>query len=166
MMIGMPFREQRLQHLVEDQAAGPVVALPLLVLDDAALVIEHALRDRAEQMAHPVAFHEQRPIERAGRHRLEIVGAVERGGAVDLGRADLLQIGEIVARQILGAVEHQMLEQMGEAGLALGLVLGADIVPDADADDRRLVVLVDDDGEAVVEHELLVRDRDFAGPAR
>ena len=29
------------------------------------------------------------------------------------------------------------------------------------ADDRRLVVLVDDHGQAVVEHELLVRDGDF-----
>ena len=37
-----------------------------------------------------------------------------------------------------------MLEQMREAGLALGLVLGPDIVPDADRDDRRLVILVDD----------------------
>jgi hypothetical protein len=81
-------------------------------------------------MAHAVAFHEQRPVERAlARHRLEIIGAVEPGRAVVIGRADLLQVGEIVARQILRAVEHQMLEQMREAGLALGLVLRPDIVP-------------------------------------
>ena len=55
-----------------------------------------------------------------------------------------------------------MLEQMGEAGLALRLVLRPDIVPGADRDDRRLVVLVDQDGQAVVELERLVRDRDFA----
>ena len=53
------------------------------------------------------------------RHGLEIIGAVEPGGAVEVGRADLLQVFEIVARAVLGAVEHQMLEQMGEAGLAL-----------------------------------------------
>ena len=100
-VVGMAFGEQRLQDLVEDQAAGLVVALPLFVLDDAALVIEHVLRNRAEQMAHPVAFHEQRAFERAGRNILEIVGAVERGRAVVVGRADLLQIGEKVARQIL-----------------------------------------------------------------
>ena len=73
----MALREEVLDHLVEDQAAGTVVALALLVLDHAALVIEHALTDRAEQMPHAVAFHEQRPFQRAGRHRLEIVGPVE-----------------------------------------------------------------------------------------
>ena len=108
------------------------------------------------------ARHEQRAIERPGWYRFEIVGAVERGGAVVVGRADLLQIVEIVAVQILGAVEHQMLEQMGEAGLALGLVLGADIVPDAHGHHRRLMILVNDDGEAIVENELGVGDRDFA----
>ena len=55
-----------------------------------------------------------------------------------------------------------MLEQMGEAGLAVGLVLRADIVPDRDRDDRRLAVLVDDDPEAVVEGELLVGNVDLA----
>ena len=148
-MIGMAFGKQLFQHFVEDQPAGLAVALPFLVLDDPALVIEHSLVDRAEQVAHAVAFHEQRPFERALGHRLEIVGAVERGGAVVIGGADLLQIFEEVAGQILGAVEHQMLEQMGEAGLALGLVLGPDIVPHADGHDRRLVVLVDDHLEPV-----------------
>ena len=53
-----------------------------------------------------------------------------------------------------------MLEQVGEAGAAGGLVLGADIVPDADRDDRRLAVLMDDDAQAVGEGEGLVRDVD------
>ena len=118
-VIGVAVGEELLEHLVEHEAAGPVVALALLVLDDAALVIELALRHRAEQMAHAVAFHEQGALERAGRHGLEIIGAVEPGGAVVVGRADLLQVGEVVAGQVFRAVEHQMLEQMGEAGLAL-----------------------------------------------
>jgi hypothetical protein len=125
-------------------------------LDNANLVIQLLLGDRTQEIAHAVAFHEQRPLERPARHRLEIVGAVEPGGAVVVGRADLLQILEEVARQVLRAIEHQMLEQMGEAGLAAGLVLGADIVPGADRDHRRLTVLVDDNRQAVLELEHLI----------
>ena len=53
-----------------------------------------------------------------------------------------------------------MFEQVRKASAAGGLILRADIVPDADGDDRRLVVLVDDDAEAVVEREGLVVDVD------
>ena len=165
-MIGVAGREQIFQQRILDEAAGPAVALPLLVLHDPALVIEHALGDRAEQMAHAVAFHEQGAVERARRHRLEIIGAVVPGGPVVIGRADILQVGEEVARQILGAVEHQMLEQMREAGLALGLVLGPDIVPGADRDHRRLVVLVDDHRQPVGQAEHGVRDRHLLDQGR
>ena len=51
-----------------------------------------------------------------------------------------------------------MLEQMGEAGLALRLVLRPDIVPGADRDHRRLAILMDDDGQAIGELEGLVGD--------
>src|SRR3546814_3146686 len=66
-----------------------------------------------------VAFEEQRAIERGGGHRLEIIGAIEAGGAVVIGRADFLQRLEEIARRILRSVEHQMFEQVREAGLAL-----------------------------------------------
>ena len=93
-------------------------------------------------------------------HGLEIIGAVEPGGAVEVGRADLAQRSEIVARRVLRAVEHDVLEQMREAGAALRLVLGADIVPDADRDDRRLAVVVDDDAQAVGSVKVSIRDVD------
>jgi hypothetical protein len=54
-----------------------------------------------------------------------------------------------------------MLEQVSEAGAPDRLVLGADIVPDADRDDRRLAVLVDDDAKAVVEGEGVVGNVDL-----
>ena len=92
--VRMAFGEEVLEDLVEDEPARLVVALALLVLDDAALVIELALSDRAEQVAHAVGFHEQGPLERARRNRLEVIGAVEVGRAVVIGRADLLQIFE------------------------------------------------------------------------
>src|SRR5690606_22405297 len=49
-----------------------------------------------------------------------------------------------------------VLEEMGEAGLALRLVLRAHVIPNADRDDRRLAILVDDHAQAVVEREALV----------
>ena len=70
-----------------DLAVGLVLALALLVLHHAALLVEHLLVDGAEQVAHAVGFHPQRHVERRGRHVLEVVGAVEPGGAVQLGGA-------------------------------------------------------------------------------
>ena len=157
----MAFREQLLEDFVEHQPAGLIVALALFVLDHAALVIEHALADRAKQMAHSIAFHEQHPLERAARSGLEVIGAVEIGRAVIIGPADLLQIFEEILRQVFRSVEHQMLEQMGKAGLALGLVLRSDIVPHRDAHHRRLAIFMHQYGQAIGEHELLVRNLDL-----
>ena len=50
MAIGVAFREQRLELRIFDQPERLVVALPLLVLDDADLVGEILLRNGAEQM--------------------------------------------------------------------------------------------------------------------
>src|SRR3546814_5044995 len=69
-------------------------------------------------MAHTVGFEEQRQLQRAGRHRLEIIGAIEPGGAVEIGRARVFQRHEELPVRVFRAVEHQMLEQMGKAGLA------------------------------------------------
>ncbi len=67
---------------------------------------------------------------------------------------------EELAVQVLRALEHQVLEQVREAGLAELLVLAADVIPDVDRHDRRLVVLLHHEREPVREHEL--RERDVA----
>src|SRR5215217_112818 len=54
-----------------------------------------------------------------------------------------------------------MFEQMREAGLAIGLVLRTDVVPDGHRSDRRLVILVDDHRKAVLELKQRVRDGDL-----
>ena len=56
------------------------------------------------------------------------------------------------------ALEHQVLEQVREAGLAGDLVLGADAVPDVHGDDGREMVLGDDQAQAV--GQALVAERD------
>ena len=159
-MIGVPLREEVFEDFVPQQAIGIIVALAFFVLDDAALVIELFLRHRAEQMAHAVAFEEQRAVERAGRHRFEIVGAVGIGRAVEIGRANLLQRFKEVARRIFRTVEHQMFEQMRKTRLARGFVLRSDAIPDRHRDDRRLVIFVHDHAQSVVEREALVRNID------
>ena len=149
-----------------DLAVGLVLTLPLLVLDDPALLVELRLGDRADEMSHAVRLHPQDGVEGAHRHVLEVVGAVLVRRAVEVGRADLLEDLEVVVVEVLGAVEHQVLEEVGEAGLARLLVLRADVVPDVHRRDRGLVVLVDDEGEAVRQHVLLegdLRDSDLGG---
>jgi hypothetical protein len=49
-----------------------------------------------------------------------------------------------------------MLEQVREAGLALGLVLRSDIVPDRYRHNRRLAIFVHHDAQPVRKRELLV----------
>ena len=52
---------------------------------------------------------------------------------------------------MLRAFEHQMLEEVGEAGVSGLLVLGADVIPHVDGDDRAVVILVKEHVEAIRE---------------
>src|SRR3546814_769804 len=58
--------------------------------------------------------------------------------------------------RVFRAVEHQMLEQMGKAGLALRLVLRSHMIPDGNRHHRSLAVRRDDHPQAVVQRELLI----------
>ena len=64
---------------------------------------------------------------------------------------------------MLAAAKHQVFEQMCEPGFAGLLILGANVVPEVDGHDRRLMVLMHDQSQSVVEHEFLVRDIDVLG---
>ena len=161
--IGMPLRVGVLEDVQEGPAVGLVLSLPLLVLHDAALLVELRLIDRAQKVSHPVRFHPQRHVERRARDVLEVVRAVEVGGAVHVGGAHPVERLEVVVVEVLAAVEHQVLEQVREARLAELLVLRSDVVPDVHRHDRRLVVLAHDQREPVVEDELLVGDVDLPG---
>ena len=116
-------------------------------------------------MPHPVRFHPERDVERRRRHVLEIIGAVFVRRAVLVGRADALEGLEVVIVEMLAAVEHQVLEQMREAGPAGPLVLGAHVIPDVHGHDRRLVVLVHQQRQAVFQDEPLIGDRDRCRPS-
>jgi hypothetical protein len=59
---------------------------------------------------------------------------------------------------MLRALEHQVLEQMREAGSPGLLVLRTDVVPDVDGDDRTAAVLMEQHVEAVRQRVLDERD--------
>ncbi len=160
-VVRMVGREQR----VDDGHAGHavravLVVLPPLVEDDVALIAELLLGQRGEQVAHPVRFHPQRQLERAGRHNFPVVRAVGVGRPVEHGPC-LLERLEVAVIVVLGAFEHQVFEKVREAGASGLLVLRAHVVPQADRHDRAAVVLVNEHRQAVPERVL--RERDVHG---
>ena len=146
-------------QLLVERAVGPVVVrLALLVLDDVPLVVEVLLRERIEQRAHPIGLEPQAELDLVGRQRLEVVRAVEERRRV-ADAASTLDEGHVLGlRDVAAALEHEVLEEVGEAGLAGLLVLRADVVPEVDRDDRGDPIGSDDDAEAVVEGALAEAD--------
>ncbi len=147
--------------LVVDLGVGAGFALALLVLHDATLLIEHVLGNGAQQVGHAIAFHPQRHVECARRNGRVVVGAILGGRAIHAGRAGVGERREELAIAILGALEHQVLEQMGKTGLTFGLVLRADPVPHADEHGRNGMIGVHQDGQAIVQPKHLVGNIDL-----
>ena len=75
------------------------------------------------------------------RHDFPVVRAVGVGRAVEQ-RAGFLQRLEVALVVVLRAFEHQVLEQMREAGAARASRSSTDVIPDVDRHDRTAVVLV------------------------
>ena len=64
------------------------------------------------------------------------------------------RLREVAGRILVRALEHQVFEEMRDAGFARRLVGGADPVPDHVGDDRRAAVGDDHDLQAVGEREM------------
>ena len=92
-----------------------------------------------------------------GGQRLEVVGAVEVGGAVDVGRARAFEIFEVgFFADVLGAFKHHVLEEVSKPGAAGALIERTDVVPEIDCDERQAMVLVGKDDQAVRQSVLFV----------
>ena len=103
-------------------------ALAQLLLHDVALGFEIRLVD--DQRAHPLGLGPDEPLQMVGRHHLVVVGEVVPGGGV-VEPADVLgEPVETLRRQVLGRLEHQVLEEVGEARAPGRIILGAHPVPD------------------------------------
>ena len=154
----MTLWEQGFQRGIIGQAIGLVVALTLFVLHNAALQVQNLLAHLTQQVAHTVRFQIQRVFQCGRGHGLEIVGAIKPGGAVQGGGPCGIHGLDVAGRAVFRPAEHQVLEQVGKAGRALGFVFRAHIVPDTDGHDRSLVVFVDQYGQAIIQLETLPRN--------
>jgi hypothetical protein len=153
-------REELGLELLLERAVRTVVVRPaLLVLDHLTLVVEVLLAERVEQRRHAIRLEPERELELVRWQGLEVVGPVEPGRAVHRAAGSLDERDVLRLSDVSRALEHHVLEEVGEAGLARDLVLRADVVPEVDGDDRGQVVLGDDDPQAVV--EVLVAEHDL-----
>ena len=121
--VGMAGRREVGHQQLVGAAVGRIVeALAALVLDDVALVVQLLLVGLVEQRRQAVGLDPQQRLEVGRRHGREVVGAVAVGGAVDAALADvgahLLDQREVLAGHVRRALEHQVLEQVGEAAAA------------------------------------------------
>ena len=167
-MIGVPYgmmgEQGRLHRLVE-LGAGIGVAMHAPLLEhDVALRRDDFVGQHQPGHAIGLEFHQIGQVLLGD--ALEIGGVVVAGEGVllaaDLGDA----LGELALRVGLGALEHQVFEEMGDARLALRIVGRAVAVPHHVGDHRRAVIGDDDDGQAVGELEVDHRAASRAGGGR
>ena len=135
-----------------------VLSLSFLVLNHTALLVQTCLGDGPNEMSHAVGFEPEDAVERRDRHVLEIVGPVFVGRSIEVRGAQRLHCLEVVVVVVLAAVEHQVLEKVGESGLAHPLIFRTDVIPDIHGRDRRFVIFVHEKRQAISERELPVRD--------
>ena len=129
---------RRRDRVVEAAIRRRQHALAIFLLDHRALGLEVALVDI--EVGHALGLGPQQAFEVVRRHDL-VVGrhVVGREGVV--GAAHVLgQPSDGLGLHVARALEHQVLEEMREAGAPLRIVLRADVVPDLHADRRARMV--------------------------
>ncbi|MBI4863473.1 MAG: hypothetical protein HY815_24895 [Candidatus Riflebacteria bacterium] len=141
-----------------DQLPPGAVAIPLPLLDDHLALALHLLGVE-EAGLHPVGLDLQRPVPPVG-GELEVVGReiVAGGGVVSTAQllGDLVDLAFLVP---VRALEHHVLEEVGEAGLGRRLVHGPDPVPELGRHDRRGLPVQGEHPHPVRQLELLDRER-------
>ena len=132
-VVGVALGEDRGVDVDEGVAVGlVVVALALLLLDDVALVVEVLLRHRVEEVPVPVGLEPEGELDRAGGHRLEVVGAVEPRRGVEPAALGHERLEVLPAAHVARPLEHQVLEEVGEPGAPGRLVARADADPEVE----------------------------------
>lgn len=109
-------------------------------------------------MPHAIGFHPERQVQRRGWNHLHIVGALRRDRGIDVGAAHALQRPVVGVAVVLGASEHQVLEEVRKTGPTGRLISGAHLVPQVDRHDGRLPVGVHDCTQPIGQRETLEGD--------
>src|SRR5881296_3425001 len=162
----MAWRRRALDDQLFGDTVGLVFTLTLFVLNHTTLYVEPCLVDGSQEMAHAVGLNPQGNVQSIGGNVLEKIGAVFAGGAVQIRGADPLhglEEGPLIRTpfEMFAAGEHQMLEQVGETGLAGLLILGSNMIPEVDGDDGGFVILMDDQRQTIRQDELFIGNVDF-----
>jgi hypothetical protein len=143
--------EQREQAQPRVAVRNVLVPLAPFVLDDLTLIVQGLLGERRHQPAHPVGLQPQRQLEVLRRHCLEVVRPVRVRGRVQRAAVTLHEPHVLGLGDVHRTLEHEVLEEVREAGLPGRLMPGTHVVPEVDTDDRRGAVLAHDDAQAVVQ---------------
>ena len=122
-----------------------------LLLHDGDLVLQVLLRDA--RGAHPVGLEEQGELQRPGREQLEVVRVVGMRAAVECaaGALDVLRV--LGLADVLAALEHQVLEEVGEPRPPLRLAAKPHVVVDAHAHDGGRLVGSQHDPKPVAQRD-------------
>jgi len=152
--VRVPLAEEHLVQPLVGHAVGAVlVGLLALVHHHPALHLKHLAGEHGKEEAHAVALQPERQLHRVRGHGLVVVGAVQPGGAVVGAAHALQQVVELPLGRVERALEHQVLEEMGQPGAAGRLVAAAHAVHQVHGHDRRRAVLVADDAHPVAQRE-------------
>ena len=147
---------ERVDRLVRVAVRIVVDREPPFLLHRVALVVEILLVDH--ERAHAVGFEVEAEVELIRWKRFEVQRAVLVGGAVHVA-AVIEDEHEVLTRpDVLRSLEHHVLEEVGESRAAAPFVARADVVAHRDRVDRRVMVLGDDDAQAVLEPRVGERD--------
>ncbi len=155
MGVGVRLRENQRLDVFQQLAVGRVIhAHPVLFLHHVALRAQVGFV--YAQRAHALGFQPQNPVHGVAGHGFVIQRAVEPGVGVVVA-ANLLDQARMLFRgHIFRAFEHQVLEQVGEPGLAARFVLAADPVPYLHRHHGRAMVFQGHDLQAVGQRRHLV----------
>ena len=138
-----------------DRLADRIVvdAQALLFFDHAAFGVDR--RRKQLELAHALRLELQREADVRRRHRVVIRGHVFARERVDVA-ADLLEQARVfLGRNVLGALEHHVLEHVRDAADADALFLGSDVIEDLHGGDRRLVIGQEQHVQAVGQRPVL-----------
>ena len=160
MVIRMPLRIEQLRQAQLDLAVRGVFArLPALVANDLALRVELLERHERTEIAQAIGLEPHEEVDGGRRADVVVVGAILRGPRVVPTARGLHPRVERLRGRAAGAHEHQVLEQVGEAGPSLRLVVRADRIRHVHHRDGNGVVLVDDERHPVRQGRLREGDR-------
>jgi hypothetical protein len=132
----------------------------LVVGAQAALFLDHLdfaaeLVGRQAQAGQAVGFQFQGHRQAVAGQHLVIGGVVVAGEGVFFGAQVTQDARGFAGAELGAALEHHVLQGVGQAGLARGFVAGADLVPDLRNHHRGAMVFAHDHFQAVVEDEFV-----------